>query len=157
VSLHKDGSEHQAITRRFHNPAKFKDGGTRGVFKRFKEFFETYGENFDNIYFISPDFLKNETEAYKLIEAEDLESEQNTIELSMELSLNFNDLTNKFIHELKSYNLDGRLANKIYYCKPKINNGYNPLDFSHEKEQYSDTISWGRSNPSDIAIDINDL
>lgn len=163
---YKDGSEHQAITRRFHNPAKFKDGGTRGVFKRFKEFFETYGENFDNIYFISPDFPKNETEAYKLIEAEDLESEQNTMELSMELSLNFNDSTNKFIHELKKYNVDGRLANKIYYCKPQIDyydkhitppEPYKPLIFDQEKDLYSDTISWGKNNTSDIAIDINDI
>ncbi len=48
------------------------------------------------------------------------------------------------------------MANTIYYCKPEVE-GFNPLNFSNEKEQYEATIAWGKNNPNKIAIDINSI
>jgi hypothetical protein len=64
--------------------------------------------------------------------------------------------TTEFLKHIKNHNSDGRLANTIYYCKPEVE-GFNPLDFSNEKQQYDATIAWGKNNPDKIAIDINSI
>lgn len=64
--------------------------------------------------------------------------------------------TNNFLKDIKAYNYGGRLANTIYYCKPEVE-GFNPLNFSNQREQYDATIAWGKNNPNKIAIDINSI
>jgi len=64
--------------------------------------------------------------------------------------------TNNFLKDIKAYNSGGSLANTIYSCKPEVE-GFNPLNFSNQREQYDATIAWGKNNPNKIAIDINSI
>ncbi|NES24293.1 MAG: hypothetical protein F6K41_36615 [Symploca sp. SIO3E6] len=149
---YQDGDGKQSITKYSGLDAHFCDGGTIGIFRRFEEFFEIYGEKFDKIYFISPNFPSIEEEAFKLIDA--VAPKLAAAKLDSHHIIDHH--TNECIQELKEYNSDCRLANYIYYCQPEVS-GYNPLNFSEETEQYNDTISWGRCNPDKIAIDINSI
>ena len=139
--------------------ANFVDGGVGDdlVFSDYQEFFEVYGEKFDKIYFISPNFAKTEAEALQRItlakRSGALEEEG---EPAIDPLLTMDTWTNNFLKDIKAYNSGGRLANTIYYCKPEVE-GFNPLDFSNEKQQYDATIAWGKNNPDKIAIDINSI
>lgn len=143
--------------------ANFVDGGAGDglVFSDYQEFFEIYGEKFDKIYFISPNFAKTEAEALQRISlakrSEVLEEEgEEQEEPAIDPLLIMDTWTKEFLKNIKAYNSEGRLANTIYYCKPEVE-GFNPLDFSKEKEQYDATIAWGKNNPNNIAIDINSI
>jgi len=148
---YKDGAQTHPITHYLDVDARFADGGTEGAFKGFQEFFDTYEEKFDKIYFISPDFPNTEQEVYKLLGEVDLKSAAEKIHPER-----FIDRKSEFVKELKEYNCDGHLANEIYYCQPEVS-GYSPLNFDQEEEQYNDTISWGQSHPDKIAININSI
>jgi predicted acylesterase/phospholipase RssA len=138
--------------------ANFVDGGVGDgmVFSDYQEFFDTYGEKFDKIYFISPNFAKTEAEALQRISLAKRSDALEEEEPAMDPLLVMDTWTNNFLKDIKAYNSGGRLANTIYYCKPEVE-GFNPLDFSQEKEQYNATIAWGKSNPNNIAIDINSI
>ncbi|MEM9217832.1 MAG: patatin-like phospholipase family protein [Cyanobacteria bacterium P01_F01_bin.150] len=142
----------ERITNLIGKPAYFSDGGSAGVFKRFQEFFNTYNEKFDKIYFISPNFTSSEEDAYKLIDAGDINSAVKKIDPQHIMD----EATNEFIEELKEYNANNDLADAIYYCKPEVS-GYDPLNFNQEKEQYNKTMVWGHENPDKIAININSI
>ena len=141
--------------------ANFVDGGVGDgmVFSDYQEFFEAYGEKFDKIYFISPNFAKTEAEALQRISVakrsgalEELEEP----EPAMDPLLVMDTWTKEFLKDIKAYNSDKHLAETIYYCKPEVE-GFNALNFSNEKEQYDATIDWGKNNPNNIAIDISTI
>ena len=139
--------------------ANFVDGGVGDdlVFSDYQEFFEVYGEKFDKIYFISPNFAKTEAEALQRISlAKRRDALEEEGEPAIDPLLTMDTWTNNFLKDIKAYNSGGRLANTIYYCKPEVE-GFNPLDFSNEKEQYDATIAWGKNNQNNIAIDINSI
>jgi predicted acylesterase/phospholipase RssA len=144
--------------------ANFVDGGLgdqevgeKLVFADYQEFFEAYGEKFDKIYFISPNFAKTEAEALQRISlAKRSGAIEEEAEPIVEPILIMENWTKEFLKSIKAYNSGGSLANTIYYCKPEVE-GFNPLDFSKEKEQYDATIAWGKNNPNNIAIDINSI
>jgi len=152
-----DSSTLETIKNSSGTAAKFVDGGVGDelVFSDYQEFFEVYGEKFDKIYFISPNFAKTEAEALQRIS---LGKRSGALEEGspMEPILIMDTWTKEFLKSIKDYNSGGRLANTIYYCKPEVE-GFNPLDFSQEKEQYDATIAWGKNNPNNIAIDINSI
>ncbi|MEH2151983.1 hypothetical protein [Nostoc sp.] len=139
-------------------PADFVDGGVGDgiVFSDYQEFFEAYGEKFDKIYFISPNFAKTEQEALQRISLAKSSGALEEEEPAIDPLLIMDTWTKDFLKDIKTYNSGGRLANTIYYCKPEVE-GFNALDFSKEKEQYDTTIAWGESNPDKIAIDINSI
>jgi len=141
--------------------ANFVDGGVGDgmVFSDYQEFFQVYGEKFDKIYFISPNFAKTEAEALQRVSLakrsgalEELEEP----EPAMDPLLVMDTWTKEFLKDIKAYNSDKHLAETIYYCKPEVE-GFNALNFSNEKEQYDATIAWGKNNPNNIAIDINNI
>jgi predicted acylesterase/phospholipase RssA len=138
--------------------ANFVDGGVGDglVFSDYQEFFDTYGEKFDKIYFISPNFAKTEAEALQRISLAKRSGALEEEEPAIDPLLIMDTWTTEFLKDIKNYNSDGRLANTIYYCKPEVE-GFNPLDFSNEKQQYDATIAWGKNNPDKIAIDINSI
>jgi len=138
--------------------ANFVDGGLGDdlVFSDYQEFFEVYGEKFDKIYFISPNFAKTEAEALQRISLAKRSDALEEEEPAMDPLLVMDTWTNNFLKDIKVYNKEGRLANTIYYCKLEVE-GFNPLNFSNEKEQYDATIAWGKNNPNNIAIDINSI
>jgi len=138
--------------------ADFVDGGVGDnlVFSDYQEFFEVYGEKFDKIYFISPNFAKTEAEALQRISLAKRSDALEEEEPGIDPLLIMDTWTNNFLKDLKAYNSGGRLANTIYYCKPEVE-GFNPLDFSNEQEQYQATIEWGQNNQDKIAIDINSI
>ena len=55
-------------------------------------------------------------------------------ELAIDPLLVMDKWTNNFLESIKAYNSGGRLAGKIYYCKPELER-FDPLDFSNQKEQ----------------------
>ena len=154
-------NRNQTINENSGEPAKFCDGGSFGVFKRFRQFFNKYleqFEKFDKIYLISPNFASQAEDAYKLIKAPDLKSATEMLDAQFIID----QFTNEFIKALYKYNSDGHLANEIYYCKPGFDlevpdNQFDPLSFGEEEDQYDVTKNWGQSNPNDIAININDI
>lgn len=156
-----DNKESYHIKNGIATPAYFVDGGVGGeagnrlVFYDYQEFFQAYGETFDKIYFISPNFAKTEEEALQRIS---LVKCSGAVEKApaMDPLLVMDKWTNKFLESIKTYNAGGGLAKKIYYCKPEVE-GFNALDFSKEKEQYDATVAWGKNNPDKIAIDIDTL
>ena len=138
--------------------ANFVDGGVGDdlVFSDYQEFFEVYGEKFDKIYFISPNFAKTEAEALQRISLAKRRDALEEEERGIDPLWIMDTWTNNFLKDIKAYNSGGRLANTIYYCKPEVE-GFNPLDFSNEQEQYQATIEWGQNNHDNIAIDINSI
>ena len=115
-----------------------------------------YGEKFDKIYFISPNFANTEAEALQRISLAKRSDALEEEEPGIDPLLIMDTWTNNFLKDIKAYNYGGRLANTIYYCKPEVE-GFNPLNFSNEREQYDATIAWGKNNPNKIAIDINSI
>lgn len=147
-----DATGRKPIVNRAGENAKFLDGGTGGIFSNFIKFFQTYDQKFDNIYFISPNFAKTEEEAVQL-----LSTGRANLSSNDEDALFFMDSgTKKFIKEIKAFNVTKTLANNIYYCKPEVTD-HSPLDFSQEELQYTQTIDWGKTNPTKIAIDISTI
>lgn len=138
--------------------ANFVDGGFGDdlVFSDYQEFFEVYGEKFDKIYFISPNFAKTEAEALQRISLAKRSDALEEEEPGIDPLLIMDTWTNNFLKDIKAYNSGGCLANTIYYCKPEVE-GFNPLNFSNQREQYDATIAWGKNNPNKIAIDINSI
>ena len=138
--------------------ANFVDGGVGDgmVFSDYQEFFQAYGEKFDKIYFISPNFAKTEAEALQRISLAKRSDALEEEEPAIDPLLIMDTWTTEFLKDIKNHNSDGGLANTIYYCKPEVE-GFNPLDFSKEKQLYDATIAWGKNNPDKIAIDINSI
>ena len=158
---YKEENKSQSIMTNVPAPALFYDGGSginQMVFSSFQEFFDAYlkhNQKFDNIYFISPNFAKTEAEALQRISQVKSRSALGEVP-AIDPAFLMDTWTNSFIKALKEYNSENILADTIYYCKPDVD-GYNALDFSNEKAQYTDTITWGQSHPNDIAIDINNI
>lgn len=113
-------------------------------------------KNIYKIYFISPNFAKTEAEALQRISLAKRSDALEEEEPAIDPLLIMDTWTTEFLKGIKTYNSGGRLADKIYYCKPEVE-GFNPLNFSNEKEQYDATIAWGKNNPDKIAIDINSI
>jgi predicted acylesterase/phospholipase RssA len=156
---YKDNSNSSvAIKNRKEIDAEFVDGGLGNllVFSDYIEFFQAYGEKFDKIYFISPDFAQTEEEAVQRISLAKRGDALEEKKLAIDPLLVMDFWTNNFLKSIKAYNSGGRLADEIYYCKPELER-FNPLDFSNEKQQYDATITWGKNNPDKIAIDINSI
>ncbi|HEY9814130.1 MAG TPA: hypothetical protein V6D31_11460, partial [Candidatus Sericytochromatia bacterium] len=122
--------------------ANFVDGGVGDgmVFSDYQEFFQAYGEKFDKIYFISPNFAKTEAEALQRISLAKRSDALEEEEPAIDPLLIMDTWTTEFLKDIKNHNSDGGLANTIYYCKPEVE-GFNPLDFSNEKQQYDATIA----------------
>ena len=158
--LYNDSGSSIAIKNRKEIDAEFVDGGLGNmlVFSDYIEFFQAYGEKFDKIYFISPDFAKTEAEAVQRISLAKRGDALEEKKLSIDPLLVMDFWTNNFLKSIKAYNSGRRLADEIYYCKPELElEGFNPLNFSNEKEQYDATIAWAKNNPDKIAIDINSI
>ncbi|GEM_PF-1772686 len=157
--IYNDSSnQERKITNKYGAAAYFVDGGTGDglVFSDFHEFFDAYNEKFDNIYFISPDYTNlAELVVQRLssVKSSDILEQKASGVDSFAL---MNKLTKEFIKQIRDYNSDGHLANKIYYCKPSVV-GFDVLDFGYGKEQYDQTITWGKNYPNKIAIDITTI
>lgn len=129
--------------------AKFVDGGTFGTFSGLEAFFNTTGQKFDKLYFVTPNFGKNEQLASEMLGSELSQQNEALVHyMSAEPG-------NTFAQNLKAYNDTHHLANEIYVCMPDIRY-FNPLNFDTQVEQYQLTMQWGKSNPDDIAINLND-
>ncbi|MCG6135474.1 MAG: patatin-like phospholipase family protein [Nostoc sp. LLA-1] len=161
---YKDSNSNLSSIKNANNAdAKFVDGGfgvTNMVFADYREFFETYVNNFskfEKIYFISPKFVETDPKTLERINlansngtlAEGDNSGDNPLAIMENWTINF-------LKNIKTYNSEKVLADTIYYCKPEIE-VYGPLDFSNEQEQYNATIAWGQNNLDKIALDIEDI
>lgn len=154
--FYQEGGNNFPINNENDQPAQFVDGGTLGIFKRFKEFFRAYEEHFDNIFVISPDYIQTDAETLRGSALSKSGSSQEGDEKAKDAGLLMNDFTKEFLSNLKDYNATNPVADKIYFCKPQIQK-YNVLDFNLEKEQYDATIKWGQANPDKIAIDLSTM
>lgn len=143
---------------------RFVDGGAGGSFKRFEYYLKKYikqGQQFENIYIISPmrDVTQSDyDELYKMIPATDMfNMELKDVRLlRFFLEVISQNGFDTFIKRFHKWNRTHPVAKNVYVCIPQMENNFPILNFDKQKAQYDAVCQWIDEHPDQMAIPLNE-